>query len=319
MNVLVSGGTGELGHLIVEEFLGTGHSVTIYSRGQDTRFSVPEDAEMITGDRKDIADLKSKLSGLEFDVIIDTIPKVPETTTAFIELFNGRIKHYIHCSSVGVYTPLQYVPGDENHPWQESTGINFMHKVLVDKMVLDAYAETGFPATVIRPSCFIGPGRVALDIWGARNIKFFQRIVQEREITVPDHGMALLHCIDNRDLAHSFLLAAQTDRSIGRIYNICGPKAVTLNKYLELWCSEMGKRPAVVHRDKDAIIEEYGDSVNRGGIEFLMHHMCFSGLKAQKEIDYYPQYTLQMSIADTHKWMLREKLLYRNEDIFQSS
>jgi nucleoside-diphosphate-sugar epimerase len=309
MKVLVSGGTGELGHLIVQEFLNDGHAVTIYTRGQNTRFAVPDNVDKITGDRKDIADLKEKLSGLEFDVIVDTIPKIPETTTAFIELFNGRIKHYIHCSSVGVCTPQQYVPGDESHPWQESTGINFMHKVLVDKMVLDAYAEIGFPATVIRPSGFIGPGKVAIDIWGARNIKFFQRIIQEKEITVPDHGRSLLHCIDNRDLAHSFLLAAQTDQSIGQIYNICGPKAVTLNKYLELWCNEIGKRPPIVHKDKDAIIEEYGDSVNKGGIEFLMYHMCHSIEKALKEINYHPRYTLQQSIADTYKWMLQGNML----------
>ena len=84
---------------------------------------------------------------------------------------------------------------------------------------------------------------------------------------------------------------------------------MTLNKYLELWCNEMEKRPPVEHKDKDTIIEEYGDSVNKGGIEFLMHHMCFSLEKALKEINYHPRYTLQQSIADTYKWMLHENML----------
>jgi nucleoside-diphosphate-sugar epimerase len=319
MKVLVSGGTGELGHLIVQEFLDAGHSVTIYCRGQNKQFPPPANAELIAGDRQNIDDLKKKLRGLKFDVVIDTIPKNLETTSAFIDLFNNKISHYIHCSSVGVYTPLQYIPADERHPWQESTGINFMWKVAVDKMVLDAHAQNGFPATVIRPSSFIGPGRVPIDIWGARNIKFFKRIVQEREITVPNHGMSLIHSIDNRDLARSFLLAAQTDKSVGQVYNICGPHAVTLNKYLELWCEELKKQPPVAHKTIDSIVEQTQDPANRRRIEFLVHHMCFTTTKAMNEIDYSPRYTLQQSIADTHAWMLKEKMLSISEDILQPS
>jgi len=116
---------------------------------------------LLTGDKGDEAFMSSLLSGQEFDTVIDTVPSREHIELAFRHL-NGRVEHYIICSSTGVYPPLRYVPADEEHPWREKTAVNFDWVCERDAYALSLWEEHGFPVTILRPTNIIGAGRVPI-------------------------------------------------------------------------------------------------------------------------------------------------------------
>ena len=72
MKILVLGGTRFFGIPMVNELLKAGHEVTIATRGRATD-SYGDRVKRIIVERTDAADLKEKLSGIHFDVVIDKI------------------------------------------------------------------------------------------------------------------------------------------------------------------------------------------------------------------------------------------------------
>lgn len=97
MDILIIGGTRNLGHLLTLALLDTGHRVTLFNRGQ-TPDELPADIQRLRGDRSDPPRFAQALAGRSFDVVVDTT------------LYNGAdarqlVSHYEHDS---LPTPESY-------------------------------------------------------------------------------------------------------------------------------------------------------------------------------------------------------------------
>ena len=311
MKILVISGTGWLGHSVVKKLLKHGHDVIVIARGQSKKFKLPSSAKFIPGDRTKTAEFKSVLMGIDTEAVIDITPSNVEFTKNIIESFKGKIAHYIHCSSTGVCTPLQRIPATEEHPWEESTGLNFMFKVEPDKLALEYYHRDGFPVTIIRPTNIMGPGSPPIDIWGARNLGFLQRILEEKIITVPNDGRVLLQPCYVEDIAEAFALALENKQSIGQIYNISSDYSVTLNEYLRIICTILKRKPPVAYLPMEEMIRQFAgkSALDAGGLKFLCEHMCCDISKAKKELGYRVSISLEESIERTIKWCFEKNLI----------
>jgi len=295
--VMVFGGTGWLGHLIVLDLQNHGYDVTLGTRGTSNKVYEKnvENARVVVIDKQDEQAMKELLAE-RFDIIIDSVP-----TMKSIELvykYAAGLRHYLHCSSTGGYTPLPFIPCNETAPYHGAAGAGWNQKAIVDAEIMRLFNVEGFPGTVIRPCYITGGGdRLPLDNLGGRRETFIPDILAGKTLEVPDNGLALLQPIHVEDLARSFRLAIENRRSIGERYNICLDHALTLNDYLELNAFAVGKKAVLEHVPLAELLERHPE--DPVGLKFVAQHMCFSIEKARSEIGYVPEHTVEETVMET--------------------
>lgn len=305
MKVLIISGTGWLGSRISAACAKAGHDLTVIGRSNDLRDGFPKEANVIVADRSDAAAFRTLLDSLDAEIVIDVIPGYfgAENTQLIIDSFRGRIKRYIHCGSTGVYTPLRYLPADENHvtdPILEN-GEAFLRKYAADKVALDA-AKDGFPATVLRPTCMFGPGSLVLDNIGGRSADFLRDILAEKTIEIPGDGEILMQPLHIDDMAQAFVCCIAHADTADTVYNISATKAITFNRYLAIIRDILGKKGDVEFVPFKELYQRHAHETAEGDFNFLCRHMCFTITKAQEELGYAPTFTAEEALADTLRW-----------------
>lgn len=299
--VLLFGGTGWLGHNIALDLEAHGYDVTICTRGRKNEFSAKvAHLKSIVADKSDEATMASILS-VRYDAIIDTVPSVESID--LIAKYAPDVEHYVHCSSTGGYAPLPFVPCNETAPYggfDNSSG--WFEKAIDDRKAMKKFLDDGFRCTVIRPCYITGPGMLPLDNLGDRREDFIPDIIAEKTLDLPDNGLALLQPIHVYDLAVSFRLAIETERSVGQIYNICLDHAVPLTRYIELNAEALGKKAHLNFVPLEEMVEKYRDVTYDIGLRFMATHMCFSIDKARRDLGYCPHCSPEEAIRETAVW-----------------
>lgn len=306
MKVLVVGGTRFLGSAIARELVKRQHDVTVFHRGQ-TSSSLPEEVRHVLGDARDPERARGVLATGDFDAVIDTILQSAdlEWYLPLLKRFTGQL---VHCGSTGVYAPAATVPCRETDPTPCPMELgNFGEKLRQDETILRFHEDTGFKACSLRPSNIFGAGDVPLDVWGARNPKYFARIAAGREVTVPNDGRGLLQPVHVDDLAGAFCTAIERDASAGQIYNLSSERAVTLTHYVELTRELLGSSSPICHAPMEEILAT--GRANESGLRFVVEHMSIDINKAVQELDYRPRYDARSGLRDSLQWMVREGML----------
>jgi nucleoside-diphosphate-sugar epimerase len=303
--VLVLGASGEIGGRIARGCVDAGYQVTGVTRGANARHQVDlSGIEFLVGDKYDEAFYESELATREFDVIIDSVPFMEDAVLAH-KHFAGRIEHYFVCGSTGSYTPLQYIPGDENHPWREDTGINFFEQCERDAQLLAWREEDGFPATVFRSSCICGIGRCPIETWGGRNPHYYRLMKQNEPLEIPGDGKVLLQAGCNDDIAAAFVLGAgKGDEIAGEIFNISARRAVSLTHWFNTAKDILGSTSTAEYMSLEALCKRRPDDASARWTGFLMEHMAFDMTKAEEMLGYKPQYTMEQGLERALSWLL---------------
>lgn len=308
--VLVLGTTGECGGRIASGCANAGHQVTGVSRNRNDAPHVNLDGvERLQGDKGDPETFTSILSGREFDVVVDAVPTTEHVKLAF-EQFNGRIEHYFMISSTGTYTPLLSCPADEANPWREETRINFYWQSQRDAYALELCEKNGFPVTIFRPTNIIGRHRIPLELWGGRNIRYWQLMREGRTVEIPESDKILVQSGCNDDLATAFVLGASRGPEInGQIYIISCKRAVTFRTYFEAAKEILGSNSDAEVLPMKEILEKRPDAVDEGGMQFLVEHMCLDVGKAERELGYAPKYSTEEGLEQALRWCLDDGVL----------
>ena len=190
MRILVMGGTRFIGVYLTRLLVERGHEVVLFNRGNKP--APVEGIKTIQGDRKDSTVLKEKLSGETFDAVFDNNGRELSDTQPLIELFNGKLQHFVYVSSAGVYLKSDEMPHIEG----DAVDPNSRHK---GKFATEEYlASQGVPFTSVRPVYIYGPQNYNdVEAW------FFDRVVRDRPVPIPGNGMALTQMGHVADLARA--------------------------------------------------------------------------------------------------------------------
>lgn len=190
MNILVTGGSGFVGHAIVRALLAEGHSLTLLNRGSRRIAGTAQ----LTADRNDPSALASALGVRRFDAVVDTNCYTPQQAGMLVEALGGRVATAAVISSVAVYADYVRQPPTETEPtggaaaWADYG----RGKTEVERV----YAAGGFAAaTALRPPYICGPNN-NLD----RETWFFRRILAGRPVLVPGSGTAWCQFVHEDDL-----------------------------------------------------------------------------------------------------------------------
>jgi len=284
MRVLVMGGTRFIGVYLTKLLVAQGHEVVLFNRGNKP--APVAGIRQIVGDRTDPLQLKTSLSGESFDAVFDNNGRELSDTQPLVELFKGRIQHFVYVSSAGVYLKSDQMP----HVEGDAVDPNSRHK---GKFETEAYlAESGVPFTSIRPVYIYGPQNYNdLEAW------FFDRIVRDRPVPIPGNGMALTQFGHCQDLAAAMAAVLGNERAIGQIYNVSGDRAVTFDGLARACATAAGKDPSslnIVHYDPKKF-----DFGKRKAFPMRVQHFFTDIHKAKTELGWQPQFDLVSGLADS--------------------
>lgn len=253
MKILIIGGTKFVGRHLVDAALAAGHEVTLFNRGQ-TNPSLFPDLETITGDREH--DLE-KLSGREWDVVIDVAGYLPRIVRLSAEALQGSVKRYVFISTISVFADNKTAGMDESYPVgkledesvEEITGETYGPlKALCEKTVQDIYGDR---ALIIRPGLVVGPYDPT-----DRFTYWPMRIQRGGDIVTPDDPDTPVQIIDGRDLAEFTIKLIEQEAS--GIYNATGPDAeLTMGEMLNA-CRRVTGTVCNFHWASAEFLEEHG-------------------------------------------------------------
>ncbi|MBE7384492.1 MAG: NAD-dependent epimerase/dehydratase family protein [Leptolyngbya sp. SIO1E4] len=284
MRILMMGGTRFIGVSLTRLLVGQGHEVVLFNRG--SKPAPVAGVTQIHGDRKDTATLKEKLAGTSFDAIFDNNGRELSDTQPLVELFNGKVKHFVYVSSAGVYLKTDEMPHIEG----DAVDSKSRHK---GKFETENYLiSEGVPFTSVRPVYIYGPQNYNdLEAW------FFDRIVRDHPIPIPGNGMALTQLGHIEDLARAMAAVLGNEAAIGQIYNISGEKAVSFDGLARACATAAGKAPEslkIVHYDPKQF-----DFGKRKAFPMRVQHFFTSIAKAKAELGWQPQFDLISGLKDS--------------------
>ena len=284
MRILIMGGTRFIGVSLTKILVSQGHDVVLFNRGNKP--APIDDVQQIHGDRKDIAQLKDKLAGETFDAIFDNNGRELSDTQPLVELFQGKIAHFVYVSSAGVYLPSHQMPHREG----DVVDPNSRHK---GKFATEQYLEAqGIPFTSIRPTYIYGPGNYNdLEAW------FFDRLTRNRPLLIPSGGFHFTQFGHVEDLATAMSAVLGNEKAIGQIYNISGDRYVTFTGLAYSCAEAMGKNSA------DVEIKYYDPTLfnlgKRKAFPLRVQHFFADVYKAMNDLNWQPKYDLVSGLKDS--------------------
>jgi nucleoside-diphosphate-sugar epimerase len=304
MRALVTGGNRYIGLDLVFELARRGHEVTVVNSHEAP---LPEGARRIHADRTQPGALTAALKDHrdDFDVVFDHTAYRPADMAPLIELFAGRVAHYVFTSSQAVYRrsyvqPLRedfrrHAPDDADP--RKAYGVG---KVQCEDRLLDLWRSDGLPVTVLRVGHTLGPRSAA----ATRDPGFFARIEQDRPILIPGEGYAALSLVHTKDVARLMAALIGNPAVKGQAYNVSGAEVTTIVGVVHLIARAMGKTAQVVHVPMDMArrlnppLLHWGEAV--AGTAILAID------KALRDIDWTPQFGIEAGYRDSYDWFVRE-------------
>jgi nucleoside-diphosphate-sugar epimerase len=317
MKILVMGGSRFNGLALVEELVRAGHDVSTFNRGR-TNTDLPRAVKQLYGDRKDVDALKQTLAGLSFDVVHDTSAYVLEDVQSMVEIFKGRIGHYIFASSCAVYDPVyeKILPINEDTPlnWSEASNNNYgRNKAICETYLVEQYRENGFPASSTRYPMVYGPRNFSPH----REALTFTRLLMGRPCLIPGDGTTLSHLSYVRDQATALRRMMLNPRTFGQAYNMASTEYYSDESYVDVMADIVGVEAEKIFLAPEITDEAYETMpyplMQRHGVRLVdwRKNSVFSTRKFEEHVGYAQEHTFIAGMSETFEWYQREGIRER--------
>lgn len=259
MDILIIGGTRNLGNFMVNDFLSRGYHVTVLNRGL-THDELPASIERLRADRTDVSQMTRALRDRTFDVVIDNaLYKQPEAE-AIITLLNGKVGQYIFLSSGQVYLVREGIerpffekdyagrlmPAPKINTYGYEEWLYGVDKRRVEDTMFEAHVQHGFPVTSLRLP-MVNSERDHFH----RMLAYILRLQDGGPILAPSTPNYALRHVYSGDVVTACNRLIETGLGKGKAYNISQDETVTLDEFVGLLADIMGLSPQIerVRRD----------------------------------------------------------------------
>lgn len=281
-DILILGGTRNLGHFTALALLEAGHDVAILNRGV-TADLLPPEVERLRADRRDTAGMREVLDKRSFDLVLDTTTYTGSDARQAVELFSGNTDRFVFISSGQVYLVREglsrpfreddyagpVMPQPEKGTTDQDGWKYGVEKRDAEAVFDAAAAASGFPVTTLRLPM------VASELDDRGRIQcYVARLLDRAPILLPDEpGLPLRH-VYVKDVARLVTELVSRELPGGRAYNVSFGESMSLEEFVQLLAGIIGVEPPV-HRMKRGDLESAG---------LLPHCSPFSG-KWMSELD----------------------------------
>jgi len=252
MRVLFIGGTGNISTACGRLALAANMDLYILSRGNRASPEL-KDATFIKADISKLPQAKKALHGMVFDVVVNFIAFTPEEVERDIQLFSGKCGQYIFISSASAYQkPLSHHLITESTPLANPYWDYSRDKIACEDLLMKAYREKGFPATIVRPShTYETVIPAAIGSW--EDFTLIERMRQGKEIIIHGDGTSLWTMTHSRDFAKGFVGLLGNVHAVGHSFHITSDEVLTWNQIYEAMAEAAGVELKAVHISSDFI------------------------------------------------------------------
>jgi nucleoside-diphosphate-sugar epimerase len=250
MRVLFIGGTGTISSACCARAIATGMEVTVLNRGVTRLRPLDERVEVVHGDIRDSESGRAALRGRDFDVVVEFVAYVPEHVQSDIELFRGRTGQYVFISSASAYQkPPGRLPIVESTPLRNPFWEYSRDKIACEALLVHAYREEGFPATVVRPSSTYDCTTVPL-LGGWTDV---DRMRRGRPVVVQGDGTSVWVMTHHADFAKGLVGLFGHPQALGESFHITSDEVLTWNQIYESVAAAADVEAHLVHVASDTI------------------------------------------------------------------
>ena len=244
MKALFIGGNGIISSESSRLAVARGWELTLLNRGVDGTRPPIEGTESIVGDATDPASVRAAVGSRTFDVVANFRAFTPEQVRADVELFTGRTGQYVFISSASAYRkPVVRLPITESTPLRNPFWQYSRDKIACEDLLLAAYREDGFPATIVRPSHTYDPTLVPFD--GGWTV--IDRMRRGKPTVVHGDGTSFWTLTHSRDFAKGFVPLLGDPRLAGDDVHITTDEHLTWDDVARGLASAAGATADLVH------------------------------------------------------------------------
>lgn len=263
-DVLILGGTRNLGHFSALSLLAAGHRVSILNRGV-TPDRLSADVERLRADRRSSEQMRAAVAGRSYDLVLDTTTYTGAEARQAVELFSGNTDRFVFVSSGQVYLVREnlarpFREEDYDGPVMaappEGTADYDAWKYGADKRDAEdvfraASRASSFPVTTLRLPMVASE----MDHYG-RIQAYVARILDRGPLLVPDEkGLPLRH-VYVKDVARLVTEMVGSDVGIGVSYNISYGRSMSLDELVALLARLTGYDAPVVRIPRSELDEQ---------------------------------------------------------------
>jgi nucleoside-diphosphate-sugar epimerase len=303
LKVLFIGGSGQISSACSQRAVDLGIDLHVLNRGRTSIRPLPAEAQLLEADIRDPSSVRDALGDHEFDAVADFVAFTPEHVQADVDLFAGRTGQYVFISSASAYQkPVGRLPIVESTPLRNPIWPYSQDKIACEELLVRAYRENGFPATIVRPSHTYDRTHTPFD--GGWTV--VERMRRGQEVVVHGDGTSLWTLTHHTDFAKAFVGLLGHPQAIGDSFHITSDEVLTWNQIYEAVGAAAGAQPRLVHVSSDAIFaadEGWGRSL----LGDKAHSVIFDNAKVRALV---PDYVATIPFAQG----AREIVAWHDED-----
>ena len=319
---LITGATGLIGSHLVEALVVRGEDVRALVRPTSRAWRLRElEVEIRVGNLLDNATLMSAAKGVDrifhcaalvndWGVLEDfEQANVQGVRRILAAATRANVSKFLFLSTSDIYGfPGRLVreterPSPRGFPYSDT-------KIQGERLVWNHHERIGLPVSVLRPSTVYGPGAQLLVL---RMVYALKR----RKMIMVDHGRCTAGLTYVGNLVDALLLAADSERSVGRAYNISDGSKVTWKEYIDALASLAEVPPATrsySHRAAFALASLWEGyyrllgrtqrpPLTRMMVELMGTSQEFAMERATEELGYRPRVSFEEGIRYTGAWL----------------
>lgn len=297
--VLFIGGSGIISSASTRLAVERGLDLHVLNRGESTVRPLPDGVTTHRADVRRPETVREALGDLEFDAVVDWVAFTPQHVQTDIDLFTGRTGQYVFISSASAYqTPPSRLPVVESTPLRNPHWEYSRNKIACEDLLVRAYRDDAFPATVVRPSHTYDKTLIPLDGgWTP-----LERMRQGKEVVVHGDGSSLWTLTHHADFATGLVPLLGHPRTIGEAFHITSDDVLTWDQITHTLARAAGATARIVHVPSEAIAAE-DPEWGAGLLGDKTHSMVFDTSKIRSVVpDFRPSITFERGAREIVAW-----------------
>ncbi|NBI07136.1 NAD-dependent 4,6-dehydratase LegB [Senegalia massiliensis] len=305
--ILVTGADGFIGSHLTEELVKQGNKVkafTYYNSFNTWGWldtlpkEIMKEVEVFTGDVRDPNGVRESMKGIEEvfhlaaliaipfsyhspDAYVDT--NIKGTLNVLQAARDLDISRVLVTSTSEVYGTAQYVPIDENHPYQGQSPYSAT-KIGADRLAESFYRSFNMPITIVRPFNTYGPRQSARAVIPTI---ITQLLDGKKEVKLgaltPTRDFNYV-----KDTANGFIEISKSDKTIGEEINIATQQEISISQLAEELIRQINPNAKIIC-DEQRLRPEKSE-VNR---------LLGANDKIKNLTNWKPNYTFEQGLAET--------------------
>jgi nucleoside-diphosphate-sugar epimerase len=280
LRVLFIGGSGVISSACARVAVESGIELTVLNRGRTAGRPLPPGVREMRGDVRDAGGVREKIAGLDFDCVVDWVAFTTEHVRADLELFRGRTGQYVFISTASAYqTPPSRLPVTESTPLRNPYWQYSRDKIACEDLLVAQYRDTGFPATIVRPSHTYDATKTVLSGgWTS-----LARMRAGKPVIVHGDGTSLWTVTHNTDFARAFVPLLGHPRTVGEAFHITSDDFLTWDQIAHALGAALRVTPRIVHVPSD-VINSVDPEWGAGLLGDKTHSMIFDNSKLRSVV-----------------------------------